>query len=1079
VAGLAGVTGGAVLAAGAFVAVASTVDKNVPAMKRLDDSFINAERHIPLVGNALANLDQHLPGVTHHTDEHSAAALAQSAAMASVGLTLTAFDDTLDKSETSMSNLTEAHKAEMAESVRHEKALTGAAQSIGLSEEGLVRAIGFAGQSNIATWAAEEAAATKFAAAVTQGENAASASFAKTIDAVGAFSASSLLSADKAAASSTRAADTIVADDTRVADAVQHVADLQEQYAAKATSDRQAYADKVTSADEAMTAADASYADTVDTTNQRIADADRKLAEDRISGAQSVADAEKRLEDDRVSGQQSVADLQQKLADDTERQALARNPAALARFNNTLQLRDARAAIAKAQDSASDKEKADVDAIAKAKAAALKTERTDQEAADKARSDGAKAVEKAEDGVTAARAAQNKLAAEANTIGVESLAQQTEMRKAIEAVGKAQTTSATQAVTSSVAATTAVKLTTEQVAEFYKTSIADSERFTDEIHSAIEKGYDPAFIARLMEEGPKEAQPVLALIAGQTDDTFRDMVNNGEKKLAQLKLYTADMNHAVEIAANTSNATIRGDFDLAMKALAVLAANGGHMTVQALADALQTGPAIILRISGEYGGAMAAGINPLLAGIGAPTIDAASMAKYGADRSYFMATGGHVPGHGQGDTVPAMLTPGEYVISKPAVDRLGVDNLDQMHKVARRGYAAGGFVTAADVPPVPDFSAYGTALGYSATKADEFERAKVIDYLNGRAAAKGKGSGGSGYGFQALIDYLDNQGIPNQVTSTTGGGHAEGSRHYMGLAADFVSDDMDQIGRAFMGIQGSMYELIHNPGFSVKGGQQVDPGFWGSDTWGQHTDHVHAATYKDSAEGPGIPTAGGTASSGGKVYQGQVADWVAAGVALAGKPDSWDYPEVNIAMFESGGDPNAQNNWDSNAAAGHPSKGLMQMIDSTFQAYMVPGHGDIWNPIDNAASATGYIAADYGDPWHTPGELSIAKGGAYQGYELGGLVAGLSMGVMDKGGYLEPGWNLNYNGLGVREPVGAMAGGGGGQAAAAGGDIHVHFAINGLAVGTTKQFADMLAEPLRSVVVRRWRGNTGNFFDGR
>lgn len=62
----------------------------------------------------------------------------------------------------------------------------------------------------------------------------------------------------------------------------------------------------------------------------------------------------------------------------------------------------------------------------------------------------------------------------------------------------------------------------------------------------------------------------------------------------------------------------------------------------------------------------------------------------------------------------------------------------------------------------------------------------------------------------------------------------------------------------------------------------------------------------------------------------------------------------------SGGNPNAINNWDSNAQAGHPSKGIMQTIDSTFQAYMLPGHGNIWNPIDNILASIRYQLARYG-----------------------------------------------------------------------------------------------------------------------
>ena len=49
--------------------------------------------------------------------------------------------------------------------------------------------------------------------------------------------------------------------------------------------------------------------------------------------------------------------------------------------------------------------------------------------------------------------------------------------------------------------------------------------------------------------------------------------------------------------------------------------------------------------------------------------------------------GGVVPGSGNRDTVPAMLTPGEFVIRKSSVAKLGADNLEAMNK-----YATGGVV---------------------------------------------------------------------------------------------------------------------------------------------------------------------------------------------------------------------------------------------------------------------------------------------------------------------------------------------------------------------------------------------------
>ena len=65
-------------------------------------------------------------------------------------------------------------------------------------------------------------------------------------------------------------------------------------------------------------------------------------------------------------------------------------------------------------------------------------------------------------------------------------------------------------------------------------------------------------------------------------------------------------------------------------------------------------------------------------------------------------------------------------------------------------------------------------------------------------------------------------------------------------------------------------------------------------------------------------------------------------------------------MHESGGNPDAVNGEDSNAAEGHPSIGLMQTIQSTFDAYALPGYDDIYNPVDNIIAGARYAAAVYG-----------------------------------------------------------------------------------------------------------------------
>ncbi len=87
-----------------------------------------------------------------------------------------------------------------------------------------------------------------------------------------------------------------------------------------------------------------------------------------------------------------------------------------------------------------------------------------------------------------------------------------------------------------------------------------------------------------------------------------------------------------------------------------------------------------------------------------------------------------------------------------------------------------------------------------------------------------------------------------------------------------------------------------------------------------------------------------------------------------------------VVQHESGGNPGAYNGWDSNAAAGHPSEGIAQVIGPTFQAYALPGHHNIWNPVDNMIAAFRYAISRYGSMNNIPGVVSVRQGGSYMGY---------------------------------------------------------------------------------------------------
>lgn len=91
--------------------------------------------------------------------------------------------------------------------------------------------------------------------------------------------------------------------------------------------------------------------------------------------------------------------------------------------------------------------------------------------------------------------------------------------------------------------------------------------------------------------------------------------------------------------------------------------------------------------------------------------------------------------------------------------------------------------------------------------------------------------------------------------------------------------------------------------------------------------------------------------------------------------------------IESSGNPNVVNNWDSNAAIGTPSGGLLQVIEPTYRrvrnAYPEAFKGlpdDRMHPLTNLTAGVGAVRMDWGGPagrWPTRG-----------GYDQGGLAIG-------------------------------------------------------------------------------------------
>ena len=148
--------------------------------------------------------------------------------------------------------------------------------------------------------------------------------------------------------------------------------------------------------------------------------------------------------------------------------------------------------------------------------------------------------------------------------------------------------------------------------------------------------------------------------------------------------------------------------------------------------------------------------------------------------------------------------------------------------------------------------------------------------------------------------------------------------------------------------------------------------------------------------------AAGLNAFGGKFGPG-VTQWapdILRVLAMLGQSSSNLGAVEHRMMQESGGNPNAINLTDINAAMGDPSRGLMQTIMTTFEAYRswsLPNQ--IYNPMANIYAGLNYAL-------NSP---------AYRGRSLSSVM--LQPGGYDQGGWLMPGLTLAVNKTGRPERV--------------------------------------------------------------
>ncbi|MFG2756061.1 transglycosylase SLT domain-containing protein [Streptomyces wuyuanensis] len=126
---------------------------------------------------------------------------------------------------------------------------------------------------------------------------------------------------------------------------------------------------------------------------------------------------------------------------------------------------------------------------------------------------------------------------------------------------------------------------------------------------------------------------------------------------------------------------------------------------------------------------------------------------------------------------------------------------------------------------------------------------------------------------------------------------------------------------------------------------------------------VAAAKAEAAAKKRALEQAASRAAARKPVYANNLDGWIREALDIMKKhniPGTYQGIHKNV-MRESSGNPRAINNWDINAVNGVPSKGLLQVIKPTFDAYHVPGTAkDQYDPVANIVAACNYAADRYG-----------------------------------------------------------------------------------------------------------------------
>ena len=310
----------------------------------------------------------------------------------------------------------------------------------------------------------------------------------------------------------------------------------------------------------------------------------------------------------------------------------------------------------------------------------------------------ADASSKATDKVTAAEQRLDDARARAASHRKQTVSDTIAIRNAQEALTRAQENA------SRVGASNAGDL-----AASYRETVRLATRFADDIQRAQQKGLDPGAVTRLLELGPKQAEPILQQLVADHSGRLIKIVNQSEAALARISERVVEQARLTTLAMNSSTNQLSHDLTAALRISGESLSEGPKGTVQSIAKALKLPEAQVRRIAQEYGiilrddiqrGLDKKPLAPPRVNFRTAIADAASAAAAAAagrplpapwhDQGF--AGGGHIlgPGTSTSDSIVIRASHGEFMQRAAAVNYYGVDFMERLNRLQIPRFADGG-----------------------------------------------------------------------------------------------------------------------------------------------------------------------------------------------------------------------------------------------------------------------------------------------------------------------------------------------------------------------------------------------------